>query len=449
MFYFFLIVAGLIGLALLTLPLFFSVLYGAQFALNNIDAGRGPRFLLVMLKSLGRNRLRTSLTFIAIFVFVFMITGIWSILSFLSAVTEEKSKDLKAIVTEKHQLPSQMPFAYAQSISREVQSMPEGQRPRDDDLMTWQFYGGTLDPTNRTRENGVFFFALDPKVMRTMMDDLEGLDPQLAEALRNNMRGCILGKDRLKALNKRVGERMKVFSFNYKDIDLEFDIIGQAPDGRYDQTAFMNRDYLNRALEDYERKNGAKHPLAEKSLNLFWMRLPTTESFQVVAERMAAPGKFSQPSVKVETASSGISAFLDAYRDLVWAMRYLLAPAILVSMSLVIANAISISVRERVTEMAVLKVLGFRPWQILLLVLGEGLLIGVISGFLSSGLTYLVVDYYGGIKFPIAFFPAFFVPAAALWWGPVLGGLAALFGSILPAWSARTVKVSEVFSKVA
>ena len=46
-------------------------------------------------------------------------------------------------------------------------------------------------------------------------------------------------------------------------------------------------------------------------------------------------------------------------------------------MALVIANAISISVRERRTEMAVLKVLGFRPGQILVLVLGEALLIGV------------------------------------------------------------------------
>ena len=57
-------------------------------------------------------------------------------------------------------------------------------------------------------------------------------------------------------------------------------------------------------------------------------------------------------------------------------MRWLLVPAILVTMALVIANAISISVRERRTEMAVLKVLGFHPTQILLLVLGEALLIG-------------------------------------------------------------------------
>jgi putative ABC transport system permease protein len=118
-------------------------------------------------------------------------------------------------------------------------------------------------------------------------------------------------------------------------------------------------------------------------------------------------------------------------------------------MSLVIANAISISVRERRTEMAVLKVLGFGPGQILVLVLGEALLLGVFAGLASAGLAYLFINtYLGGLKFPIAFFPAFFVPDQALLWGPILGALTALAGSLLPAWSARQVKVAEVFSKI-
>jgi putative ABC transport system permease protein len=117
-------------------------------------------------------------------------------------------------------------------------------------------------------------------------------------------------------------------------------------------------------------------------------------------------------------------------------------------MALVIANAISISVRERRTEMAVLKVLGFSPGQVMALVLGEALMIGILSGVLSAGLTIFLVNSGGGVKFPIAFFPAFKIPLDAFWWGAAVGGGTALFGSLLPAWSARTVKVSEVFSKV-
>jgi putative ABC transport system permease protein len=189
--------------------------------------------------------------------------------------------------------------------------------------------------------------------------------------------------------------------------------------------------------------------MADRSLNLVWVRLPDTAAFEHYAAKVSSPGRFASPAVKTEKASSAIGNFLDAYRDILWAMRYLLSPALLVTMALVIANAISISVRERRPEMAVMKVLGYSPGLILLLVLGEALLIGALSGFLSTASAVLLVNARGGIPFPIAFFPRFMVPWDALWWGPALGAGTAFLGSFLPAWSARSVKVSEVFSKVA
>ena len=65
-------------------------------------------------------------------------------------------------------------------------------------------------------------------------------------------------------------------------------------------------------------------------------------------------------------------------------MRWFLAPACIIVLALVLANAISISVRERRTELAVMKVLGFRPRQIVLLVLGESVLLGLLSGLASA-----------------------------------------------------------------
>ena len=100
--------------------------------------------------------------------------------------------------------------------------------------------------------------------------------------------------------------------------------------------------------------------------------------------------------------------------------------------------------------MAVLKVIGFQPAQILILVLGEALLLGGGSGLLSAGLAYSLINFgLGGISFPIAFFPKFLIPVNALAWGFCMGAGSALAGSVLPAWSASTVKPSEVFAKVA
>lgn len=466
---FLMIVGGIFVAALVALLPFFLILFLGELLLGSLNVGKSFKYLLLMLKSLRRNLLRTSLTYLAIFVLVIVVTMIWSILSFLGKVTEDKSKDLKAIVTEKFQLPSQMPYSYAGSLSHEALNLPDAQKPTEADLMTWQFYGGTLDPNKKTPENIIFFFAMEPSKLPTMMDDLETLDPAIVRAMEQNRKAAVVGKERLAKMNKRVGEKFKVFSMNYKDIDLEFDIVGEFPEGRYNQSAAMHRDYLNASLDDYERKNGKKHPMADKSLNLFWMRLPTSDAFEMVADRIGQPGKFASPAVKVETASSGIATWLDAYKDLVFAMRWLISPAVLITMSLVVANAISIGVRERLKEMAVMKVLGFRPRQILFLVLGEAVLIGAISGLCSVVFIIVGVNMImGGFKFPIAFFPSFMVPVEwpkpffepeawlrwrfwnnALIWGVGVGTLTALLGSIVPAWSARTVKVSEVFSKIA
>jgi putative ABC transport system permease protein len=426
-------------------------------------------------KSLRRNLLRSALTAVATFVLVLVVTMVWTVLFFLDLVTSEKSRDFKAIVTERWQIPSQMPFSYAPTLADGAARKTGDVRPTDS--MTWTFIGGTLDPVKRTRENIVFFFGMEPaKLLRverdaagrmkrdangrvlysSMMDGMDELsDAELdlldtaCRAMEADRRKVVLGKERLAAMNKKVGETFRLSCLNFPGIDLEVEVVGEFPEGRYNQSALMNREYILDAMEAWKRKNGKPHPMAEKCLNLVWLRVPDTEAFRQVADQILASPLYTTPAVKCETASSGVSAFLDAYRDLLWGMRWLMVPAILVTMSLVIANAISISVRERRAEMAVLKVLGFSPTQVQVLVLGEALLLGVLSGLVSAAAAYLFINnYLGGLKFPIAFFPAFKIPLQALWWGPLIGGGAALAGSFLPAWSARSVKVAEVFSKI-
>src|SRR5205823_7510956 len=76
------------------------------------------------------------------------------------------------IVTERWQIPSQMPFAYAQGLARGGARKEGDVRPQDH--MTWSFYGGTIDPANRTRDNLVFFFAMDPAKLKKLERDGHG-----------------------------------------------------------------------------------------------------------------------------------------------------------------------------------------------------------------------------------------------------------------------------------
>ncbi len=412
--------------------------------------------VLFILKSLARNKLRTALTALATGLFVLLVTMVWSVISFLDLATQEKSKDLKAIVTERWQIPSQMPFAYAQTLSEGAASKPGDVRPQDS--MTWQFFGGTLDSGSKpTRENMIFFFCMEPSKLLTMMDGLDQFSASdLAKIqwavteMEKDPRKVVIGHDRLIAMNKRVGERIAVYSFNYKDINLDdVEIIAEFPSGQYGQSGVMNRNRLLNALDAYKQQNGKPHPMAEKTLNLVWLKVPDTATYNRVAEQVENSPLYTVPAVKCETASSGVASFLDAYRDLLGIVRWLLVPVLVFCMALVICAAISISVRERRTEIAVLKVLGYTPLHILGLVLGEALVLGCTAGLLSAGFAYLLfTELMGGIPVPIAFFPAFKVPFDAIGWGFMLGAFTGFTGSIVPAVLACLVKVNQVFAKV-
>lgn len=431
----------------ITLVAAVPLLLGLFFALFS------PRLSRLIIKNLGRNRVRTLLTCLATMILVLMVTLIWTVVFYLDAATRDKAQNLKVIVTERWQLPSQLPMPYANYLDPASPNCiydPKefGMQPQD--FMTWSFYGGTLDPQNRTIENLVFMFALDPDQIIPMMDDMSDCDPALVQKLKDNRRACVLGQEKLRTINKRVGERFKLSSINYKEIDLEFEIVGALPEGRYDNSGLMNIAYLNSALDEYASKHSGKpHPLSDKRLNLIWLRVPDKDKFQGLATLIENASVFTTPQVKCETASSGVAAFIDAYRDLLWGVKWLLVPAILVSMAMVVANAIGISVRERMKEIAVMKVLGYRPGQILFLILGESLLVGGLSGLLAAAATFAIVNFgIGGIPFAIGFFPKFFVPFHAFVWGLAMGFGTAFFGSFMPALSARSVKVSEVFSRV-
>lgn len=415
------------------------------------------RFCQIVLENATRNYMRTILTALGTMMLVAVVTGVWSILDFLQEVTSEKTSNIKAIVTERWRIPSQMPATYAGTIADGASRNPGDIKPSD--YMTWTFYLGSIAKESRSFDDGVFAFCMEPEKIMTMMDDLDNLQgdakrdfEETVNKLKQNKQGIILGKARMEKLNKKVGDRFTLYGINYKDIDLEVEIVGQFPPGRYDLNSIINREYFNDSLfEAYPLTHAGKaHPMAEKSLNLVWFKVPNSEAFGQVASQIMESPLYASPSVKVETAASGISTFLESYRDLFWGMRYLLAPSIIVTLSLIISNAISISVRERRMEFAVMKVLGYRPWQILGMVIGEALLIGASAGLLSAGLTYLLVNKVaGGIWFPIGFFPKFMISEWAPVWGLLIGSGAALVGSFLPAWNACRVKVAEVFGRVA
>jgi len=241
---------------------------------------------------------------------------------------------------------------------------------------------------------------------------------------------------------------------NYKDVEFEFKIVGAFPSNSpLGMAAAMRYDYLASKLDEYQAKTGKPHPAADRSVNLIWVRMPSKEAYQQLAAIVNDPATFNAPAVKMETFSAAVQSFMDPLKDIFWGMKFIIMPAVVVIMCLVIGITITIGVRDRWAEMAVLKVLGFQPWQVMGMIVSEAVLIGVYGGMLSTWTVYFLprvisaANKAAGGEFK--FFDSFKSPEEILIYGPVLGILVGLVGSALPSLSARRVKVSEVFAQVA
>lgn len=454
------LVAMLFGL--LTLPLFFAILWTSERVLMLLE-GTGwlvIKIALLLLRGLRRNVVRTSLSYFALFVLTFVLAGIFTIVDFLKFITAEKANNFKVIMTEKYSIPSMMPPGYESRMENLLKELPPDMRPSGDDktiadnVMSWSFVGASTDPNNPRPENAMFLFCLEPRKILTMMDGLEAKDlneKELAEMQDNiakmeaDPQAIIVSKTRLDKMNLRVGESIKMTQLGFKENSFEFRIVGMLPEGKFEGVAMMNKQYLVNQMTAFERQTGKPHPLAGKSTNLIWVRLPNKAAYERLAEMVNDPKNFSGPEAKLETSSALIGNIMEGFKDIVWAMKYLMQPAMVAIMALVIANAISIGVRERRTELAVFKVLGFRPWHVMALVLCEALLVGLLAGGMSVICFKVLVPV---IKFPIGIIGAFTTPNIILLLGPALGMTVSFVGSFLPALSAKNVKAVEVFTKV-
>jgi putative ABC transport system permease protein len=143
-------------------------------------------------------------------------------------------------------------------------------------------------------------------------------------------------------------------------------------------------------------------------------------------------------------------SFLGAFTAVLKAFDYV-SLAILLIMTLILANTIAMSVRERTHEYGVLRAIGFPPGHILGFILGESLLIGLVGGLLGVAVVWLLINHALGPAMQAnmaGVFQHFFTPG---WVFAVALGAAAMLGLVagaIPAILASRLKITDALRRV-
>jgi putative ABC transport system permease protein len=151
----------------------------------------------------------------------------------------------------------------------------------------------------------------------------------------------------------------------------------------------------------------------------------------------------SSAETRTATEKQFVQGFAKQVGD-IGAIMVAIATAVLFNMLLVAASTMTRSIRERTSELAVLKTLGFGSGTILTLVLVESLFVVLVGGGLGLGLAWLFVQ--GGDP-TNGFLPIFALPPTNILAGIGLMVALGLLAGLLPAVGAMRLRITDALRR--
>ena len=151
----------------------------------------------------------------------------------------------------------------------------------------------------------------------------------------------------------------------------------------------------------------------------------------------------SAAETKTTTEKGFVEGFAKQMGDIGFIMVAIVT-AVMFTTALVAVVVMAWSVRERTSELAVLKTLGFPDPMILILVLAESVFIAAVGGGLGLLVAWMLVqggDPTGGML------PIFVLPARDLVVGAILVVLLGLLAGAMPAIGAMRLRITDALRR--
>ena len=282
-------------------------------------------------------------------------------------------------------------------------------------------------------------FATDPEYVFDVWPEYS-MPPEQLEAFKKNRQGCVLDRRIAERRGWKVGDRIPLKGAIYPfDLDLEISGIFDSP--KNTDSLYFHWDYLNEGLKQQS------YPNIDNAGTIF-ARVSSSDSIPAVIKSI--DDKFG--SSDTPTRSQTEAAFAQMFADMVGNVQVLIrniGMAVVFSLSLVTANSMAMAMRERVTEIAVLKAIGFPRSRILFMVLGEACAISMLGGFLGVALGCLFLQ--GMNRLMPQFFPFTVMEMLGPWisYGLIAAAVLGLISGIVPAIRAAQMSVIDGLRRIA
>jgi putative ABC transport system permease protein len=383
------------------------------------------KFLPLIWRSLLRHKLRTLLTIGSTFV-TFFLFGVLMTLRMSFTMGVDIAGVDRLMTMHKTSIIQFLPVSYA----NDMRAVP-----------------GVVSVTHNTWFGGIYqdpknFFAqvaVEPEGLLTAYKKELKVPAEQVKAWEADRQGAMVGADVAKRFGWKLGDRIPLMATIWQPLkgqewDFNIDAIYDATEG-FDKTQFFFQyDYLE---ENRLRGKG--------NASWFIINIDDPSKSAEIAAKIDALFANSSAETKTATEKVFVQSFAKQIGD-IGTIITTLVTVVLFLLLMVVANVMGEAVRERTSEVGVLKTLGFSNGLVLWLILAESMVLACIGGALGLGLWKMIVtamgDPTGGML------PIFVLGARDVAIGVVLMLVLGFLAGILPATNAMRLRITDALRRV-
>ena len=362
------------------------------------------KFLPYLLKHLRHTWFRTTLTVLAMALCIFLFCTLQSVLAQIGSLLDSTSA--KRLVTRNS---VSIVFDLPQAYGARIQSVAGVKRVA---MNSW--FGGSLPAkkegksseegsSSSTTDWSNFFpnLAVELEPFFAMYPEYQ-LPPDQYQALLQDQRGCAIGRKLADKFGWKIGDTFYLESFipPHRKADGPFEFVVR---GIFD-TDPVKYPGTDTNIMVFSYKYLYEATGRQLGAGTYYVEIEDPEKAGEVSAAIDGLFENSDAQTRTETEKAFAASFVAMAGNLALLLNGI-GIAVTFTILLVVANTMSIAVRERRKEIGVLKTLGFTSSQVMGLVVAESLLIALLGGALgvagSRGIMW-VLTHAPGVKDALA-----------------------------------------------
>jgi putative ABC transport system permease protein len=271
-------------------------------------------------------------------------------------------------------------------------------------------------------------FAIDPKAMHGVFTELK-MDPQSYAAFESERDACIIGKITADKYKLKVGDKITLESTIYP-ATMDFKIVGIYAGTPDDRNMLFRQDYLDEA-------GGLSG-----QVGMWWLKVDSAQDMPKVIQAIDKAFENTSAEVRAESERAFQLSFISMWGNIKLLVG-LICTAVIFTLLLVSASTMSMAIRERFRELAILKAIGFRRRELFAFILAESFGLAAAGALIGVGGAYLLFTYGDVGKMTNGYFPSFEVTSRIIGISSLVAALLGIVASIMPSIAVAKMSVTD------